>query len=441
MILGYRLWPAVLVTLLTGTGFAALKFVLINELALCYDPAHPPALPFAWMRRILENAYYSGTLPDAVSQGLAAVLTLGVLIGYAINAPLAGAWRCGWLFLISCAGVACGTVLTLWMNAWVVAWGVGVAYGAACAARGKAIPLLSEATGRASTQVSGFMNAALVIGLLGGTVAGTMLAAKIPAHHGGVALRHLAVFAIMAVATLLSLLVRPPEPRRVPFLVGMRELLLGTTSMVRKQWTLLVAGGVSWGIASAASLAVYIDAIDRHRLALPPGAASSLAIFAAIGAILGNLVSHYWGRRRHVISSLVLLGLLLAIYPHVVRGWWSAAGMMVLVGALFAAPTNVLDARVLALAGREGLAGRGSTVMSLVHNVFIFLAGSCLSVPLFLGLMTATEQFTVLGLAGLVAGAVVSRARLRDRPGDSTGLPLPGPTGQVMAAAPTGIAD
>src|SRR5580704_9786959 len=82
VILGFSLWPAVLVTLFTGLGFAGLKFVLINELALSYDPARPPALPFVWMERILHNAVMNGTLSDAVSQGLAAVLTLGVLIGY-----------------------------------------------------------------------------------------------------------------------------------------------------------------------------------------------------------------------------------------------------------------------------------------------------------------------------------------------------------------------
>jgi hypothetical protein len=441
VILGFSLWPAVLVTLLTGLGFAGLKFVLINELALSYDPAHPPALPFAWMARILQNTVANGTLSDAVSQGLAAVLTLGVLVGYAINAPLAGAWRCGWLFLISCAGVAVGTLLTLWVNAWLVAWGVGVAYGAACAARGKVIPLLSIATGRTATQVSGFINAALVIGLLAGTVAGTMLAVSVPAIHGGTAIRHLAVCGIMVVATLVSLLVRPPEPRRVPFSQGVRDLAVGTLGMVQKHWTLLVAGGLAWGIASAASLAVYIDAIDRHRLALHPAFASTLAVFAAIGAIVGNLISHYWGRRRHVISSLALLGGLLAIYPHVVHGWWSAAGMMVLIGTFFAAPANVLDARVLALASRDGQAGRGSTVMSLVHNCFIFFAGCSLSIPLFLGFMTPTEQFSLLGLAGLVAGAIVSRTRLYDRPGDMVSRPLLSAHEQSLAAASTGVAD
>ncbi len=246
-VLGYRLWPAILVTFLTGTGFAGLKFVLINEIALAYDKAHPPDLPFHWMETILDRCVQENTLKDAVSQGLAAVLTLGVLLGYALNAPLASAWRCSRLFVISCAGVAAGTLLTLWGNVWLVVWLVGMAYGAACAARGKVVPLLSVATGRASTQVSGFINAALVIGLLAGTVFGNVLGSYV----GVSATRHYVLFAFMALATVLSLLVRPPEPRRIPFAVGMRDPRRRapppcSSSTGRPCWS---AAGLAWGIA------------------------------------------------------------------------------------------------------------------------------------------------------------------------------------------------
>lgn len=441
MLLGYRLWPAILVTCLTGAGFAGLKFVLINEIALRFDPHHPPPLPFHWMETVLARCLATDSLREAVSQGLAAILTLGVLIGYAVNAPLAGAWRVCWLFLLSCLGVAVGTVATLVWNVWPVAFLVGIAYGAACAARGKVVPLLSTATGRGGTQVSGFMNASLMIGLLGGTVLGTVLGEQVHPWGGCSAqvLRHLVLFSFMAVATALSLLVRPPEPPRVPFGVGVRALAQGTATMLTQHWPLLAGGGLAWGIASAASLAVYVDTIDPHRLGLHPTTASYMAIFAAIGAILGNLASHYWSRRRHVIGALTVLAALLAVYPHVVHHWYMAAAMMVTIGVFFAAPTNVLDARLLVLAGREGLAGRGATVMSLVHNVFIFLVGSGLAIPLFLGAMSPTTQFTVLACAALATGLVVTQARLHDRrPGDP---PLPGPTAQVIAAAPTGVAD
>src|SRR4051812_42064024 len=73
-----RLWPAMLVTLLTGAGFAGLKFVLIGELAFEYSPKDP--LPFEWMDRLVRNCVRHDTLDEAVSQGLAAMLTAGVLV-------------------------------------------------------------------------------------------------------------------------------------------------------------------------------------------------------------------------------------------------------------------------------------------------------------------------------------------------------------------------
>jgi MFS family permease len=428
-----------MVTLLTGAGFAALKFVLIGELAFEYSPTEP--LPFAWMDHVVRNAVAHDTLDEAVSQGLAAILTLGVLIGYLLNAPLAGAWRVGRLFFISCAGVAAGALITAWVNGWLIAALIGIAYGAACAARGKAIPLLARATGRPNTLVSGAVNAALVVGLLAGTVLGTMLRDHMDdwllalgadvSHHQPRIVNHSLLFAFMALATMLSLMVKPPEPRSTPFVQGMRELLDGTVRMFGKHWALLVGGGLAWGIASAASLAVYIDAVGR--LNLHPTNASFMAVFAASGAIVGNLVSHYFTRRRHVMLSLLGLGLCIALYPHVVIDQRTASMMMVLVGAFFAAPANVLDARLLSLAGAAGLAGRGSTVMSLVHNVFIFLVGTGLAVPLFLGAMTPTDQFYFLAAVAVITIVVAGRARLRDSP-VTTVLP-------VEAAAGTGIAD
>src|SRR5687767_2335265 len=66
------LWPAVLVTILTGMGFAGLKFVLIGEIALGFDPARPPLMPFKWLDDVLHSAIAKGTLKEAITQGLAA---------------------------------------------------------------------------------------------------------------------------------------------------------------------------------------------------------------------------------------------------------------------------------------------------------------------------------------------------------------------------------
>jgi hypothetical protein len=406
---GPPLWPAVAVTLMTSAGFAALKFILIGELALEYDPS--VHMPFGWLDDLMRRCYGTGNLDEAVSQGLAAILTLGVLLGYGVNAPLAGAMRVPTLFVISSLMVASGTMLSVMFNPVLVAAGVGVAYGASCAARGKAIPLFTQ-QGRSATTVSGFINAALVIGLLLGTIGGTVLREHLNnGHEHQVGLRHGIIGVFMVATAALSLAVRPTEGRRTPFTEGLRQLAGGTVTMVGRHWALLVAGGLTWGVAQAASLAVYMDGIDRFKIS--PTLASFVGVFAIAGAILGNLASPWLQRRWAVMAGLGALSACVLLYPFIVTSWPGAAVMMVVVGTLFAAPTNVLDARFLSLAHEEGLAGRGSTVMSLVHNSFIFCVGTGLALPLLLGNMAPQQQFYALGAVAALAMVVAGFARIQ----------------------------
>jgi MFS family permease len=408
------LWPAILVSILTGMGFAGLKFVLIGEIALDFAPDTHVPLRIGWLEEIIQHAYHLNILREAITQGLAALLTGGVLFGYLINSPLAGAWRVPWLFVISSAGMAAGTLLSVPFNPWLVAGLVGVAYGAACAARGKVIPLLAAQSGRSSTQVSGYINASLVISLLAGTLFGTLLYDHLPSPWQ----RHGVLFVFLLIATVLGFLVNPQEPPPIPFRTGLRDIVSGTTRMLHDRWPYLVGGGIAWGIASASVLAAFMHAIVTLRLS--PDHAVSLVVFPALGAILGNLLSHRMHRRLQVIASYAALAALIAFYPLLVRGVWSGAGVMTLIGICFSAPTNVLDARLLSFAAAQGTPGRGSTVMSLVHNICILVIGSSLAICLFLGGMDSVAQFHYLGVLCLVTAAVASQARIED-PGDGSG--------------------
>ena len=414
-----RLWPAVLVTFLTGMGFASLKFVLITEIALTFDPATHQPLPIEYFEQVLQACYMKGNLPEAVSQGMATMLTFGVLVGFAVNSPLAGAWRVAPLFALSCALVSVGMLASLLFNPWPIAFVIGLAYGTACAARGKVIPLLAAATGRHNTQVSGYINAALVVGLLAGTIFGNVLGDLFIKNTFDIALfrpwmSHVLLAGFMGVATWLSFLVRVEDPHPTSFRTGLRELVTGTVATCKAHWALLAGGGLIWGIASAASLAVFVYGVDD--LGLDQTKAASVALFAAVGAILGNLASDWLDRRRYVLLCLAGLAVGIFAFPHVVHGYASAAAMMVFVSFMFAAPANVLDARLLFHTAQEGHAGRGSTVMSLIHNVFILATGFTLSVPLFLSKISAAEQFTIMAVITVIAMAVSAFAKLpRDK--------------------------
>jgi hypothetical protein len=403
--------PAVATTFMVGCVFAALKFVLIGRIALDWDPTVPgalDALPSQWLREVTLAAHHRGNLGEAISQAMAVVLTFGLIVGFPLNGPLAGAWRCDRLFAVSTALVGVGCMMALWSNPWLWAGLIGIAYGAACAARGKIVPLLACSTGHSATLISGAVNAALAIGLIAGTIIGSFASQELrsPLHQ------HLLLLMLAAIGVATALAIRVPEPPSVPYREGLRAFASATALLFRRHWALLMGGGLAWGITAAASLALFVHAVDE--LHLPRGLASTLAACAALGAIVGNLSSHRYARRRHVIAAFVVLAATLAAYPWLVTGMATSAVLVFVIGFCFAAPANVLDARFLRLAHDEGLAGLGGTVMSFTHSVAILVIGLGLALPLFLGLVAAHDQFWVLAGIALASCACAAGAQLRD---------------------------
>lgn len=396
-------------------SFAALKFVFIGEIAIDFDPQHPPALPFVWMQEVLAAAIQKETVREAISQGMAAVLTLGVLLGYCINAPMAGALRSKWLFLMSALGVLAGVVASYWLNPWLVAVYIGVIYGTACAARGKVVPLYAMDGKRSNTLVSGLINATLVIGLLLGAVFGSLLYDQLQHLEFKREIRRLVLVGTLLLGAGSSLFICPREAEAIPFRIGLGNLLSTSRVMIRRYWALLIVGGLAWGIGSAASLAGMIFAIDDLHLKFSQAAV--MVLFPAVGAIIGNLVSHWMDKRRYVIGAYIAMAGAVASFPLVLMlpenlHTPATACLMIVVGLLFAAPTNVIDAKLLANCAAEGDPGRGSTSMSLWHNVFILVIGSGLAIPLFLGWMSAAGQFYFLAGCTLLTAFLTIFTRL-----------------------------
>jgi predicted MFS family arabinose efflux permease len=318
------------------------------------------------------------------------------------------------LFLFSTLGVAICALATGIINPWIMASLIGVIYGTACAARGKVVPLYALEGHRSNTLVSGMMNAILVVGLLTGAVFGSVLFSQCDDDYLGKYAwfsffgerwwRRIIIAGILLIGATLALKVTPREATPIPFRTGLHDLLAISRSMFRRYWALLIAGGLAWGTASAASLAGMIYAVDDLHLKFEQ--ATVMVIFPAVGAIIGNLVSHWLDRRRYVIGALVVMAITIALFPLLSMNIPAAAVMMVLIGMFFAAPTNVLDAKLLACAAAEGDPGKGSTSMSLWHNVFILGIGVGLALPLFLGWMSAAGQFYFLGGMTIVTAIV-----------------------------------
>lgn len=416
----FPLWPAIAITILTAAGFAIFKFVLLSEIALDITTAEK-TLPFEFLRLFVQS-HPGIDLKESVMQGLAAILTAGVLVGYLMNAPLAEAWRCSRLFVLSCLGMALVSLMAIpsVLNPWISAFLMGGIYGTACAARGKTIPLLALGNGRHNTLVNGIMNASLVVGLLGGIILGGFISISFVGDTNTSAgkildadwMAHVVLSVMLVIATLVGLRLRVPEQPHQSFGVALKHLLSSTVTLSHRYWSLLLSGGIAWGISTAFGLALVINVVTTCHLKYDT--AVSLGAFGAVGAILGSTVSDWFARRRWVISGfLILAGVIFAI-PHLVVGYWSAALLTLLFGFFFMVPTNIIDARFLALAARDGMAGYGGSVFSLIHNIFILLISTGLAVALFVGSIKADHQFIVLAVFAVLAAAFAGVAKLSD---------------------------
>ena len=257
----WKLWPGILLALATSLSFSVFKFVVIGEIALSPETARA-SMPLEWLRVFIDNMPAEMPLSEAVGQALSAVFTLGILIGFAVNAPLAGAWRVPPLYLISCLGMLAMAFVPLAGGSWpwFAALGIGGTYGIACAARGKSIPLLAAGSGRSDTHVSGLINAGLVVGLLLGTVTGSNLAKFFIGDPANKALptvgawidadwiAHAILGGILLLSAASCAFLRIPEETPTPFLKGMKELFATTVRMVRRYAGLLIGGGIAWAL-------------------------------------------------------------------------------------------------------------------------------------------------------------------------------------------------
>lgn len=435
----FPLWPAIAVTMLTAAGFAIFKFVLLSEIALDIETAKK-TLPFEFLR-VFVQAHPGIELKESVMQGLAAILTAGVLVGYLLNAPLAESWRCSRLFVLSCLGMALVSLVAIptLLNPWISAFLMGGIYGTACAARGKTIPLLALGNGRHNTFVNGIMNASLVVGLLGGIILGGFISISFVGDTDtskGKFLdadwaAHVVLSVLLIVGTLVGLRLRVPEQQQQSFGIALKRLLGSTSILTRRYWSLLLSGGIAWGISTAFGLAMVIFVVEKCHLKYDT--AVSLGVFGAIGAILGSYVSDWFARRRWVITGFLILAAVIFSIPYLVQdysgsfavgttmtipynisAYWVAAVLTMFFGFFFMVPTNIIDARFLALAARDGMAGYGGSVFSLIHNIFILIISTGLAVALFLEYILADHQFVVLAAAAVLAAAFTGVAKLSD---------------------------
>ena len=205
--------------------------------------------------------------------------------------------------------------------------------------------------------------------------------------------------------------------RKIPFAKAYANLVEDSISLFFRYLSYLVSSPLIWGVAGAVSLAV--TAYAEQKGLGGPTKCSLMSLYAAIGIILGNLLSPRLAPHRYSASFLsgTSFMILIACIPVFIelglnrvsdsRELYLPLAVYVgFVGFFFGICSNLIDAEYLQRVGENGKEGTGATLHSFCIAVFAFLICAIVGFSILEGWMNAITQFILLS-ALVVIGMVV----------------------------------
>ena len=278
------------------------------------------------------------------------------------------------------------------------------------AAKMATVPIEAEDSRRSPFFVNGLLSAVFIVGMLAGLPLGTYCYDW--NADRGIALG-IGIF-ILASATAWGLVYE--DERKIAFGKAYANLVEDSISLFFRHILYLLSSPLIWGVGGAVSLAVTAYA-EQQKLG---GATecSLMSLYAAIGIIVGNVLSPRFAPKRYssaFLSGLALLGLVSGIPVFVEVGlqqvedaralYFPLATYMIVVGFFFGVCSNLIDAEYLQRVGEEGKEGTGASLHSLCIAVFAFLVCAIVGLSILRGWMDVISQFVLL--AALLAVGVL----------------------------------
>ena len=347
-------------------------------------------------------------------QAINSLLTVGPVFAYVFTAPLVSS--CKKRQVMTTSALLTGVILTLghfsgWPgSAWLYLFLIGLIMSVFAAAKMATVPIEAEDSGRSPFFVNGLLSAVFIVGMLAGLPLGTYCYDW--NVDRGIALG-IGIF-LLASATAWGLVYK--DERKIAFGKAYANLLEDSISLFFTHILYLLSSPLIWGVGGAVSLAVTAYA-EQQKLG---GATecSLMSLYAAIGIIVGNVLSPRFAPKRYssaFLSGLALLGLVSGIPVFVEVGlqqvedaralYFPLATYMIVVGFFFGVCSNLIDAEYLQRVGEEGKEGTGASLHSLCIAVFAFLVCAIVGLSILRGWMDAISQFVLL--AALLAVGVL----------------------------------
>ncbi|MBF0197485.1 MAG: MFS transporter [Planctomycetes bacterium] len=357
----------------------------------------------------LSKTEYSLEDKPWIIQLVGALMTLGPFVVYILSGPLASAMRKNRLMMMTCiltAIIAAIGAFNSWAGSmWLYLILIGMTTGVFSAGKMAAVPLEAMRNSWETDKMNGLVSILFIIGMLVGIPAGTLAWGR---------LESLGVYfgiGAFLLAGLAAFWCHFPNENLKSFKQSRRLLTEETLMLFFRYPLFLLSSPVIWGVAGVMSLAVtsYAEVMSMGSTVM----CSLMPLFAAVGVILGNLISMKCVKYRWQASfiSCLAMTLIIAFFPLLIQtadAYVSKSVLYVLTASLltldalfFGCCTNLIDSEFLKKAAQEKKEGTGAALQSALLALSSFVIGSLMGSIILLGWLDASTQFLLLALLSL----------------------------------------
>ncbi len=357
------------------------------------------ATQFYMLEKMLT--WYGADSRDWLIQAIAAAMTAGPVLVYFVSGPLAAAFKKRYVMGISvwlaAVVLVFGGYLGWPFSPWLYLIMIGLLLGIFNAGKMASVPLISGMLKKTTTTVNAGMSILFVVGLLTGYPMGTKLFKDYPKKG------YLIAAGLLFITGLFALLCRYTKERTKPFITEQKHIVSETGYLFKRHALFLLMGPILWGVAGAANLAIAALVV-REGIGKEMQAAF-IPLWAAVGAIAGNLISPLFYRMRFIFASLFtfLMAILLLFIPALAVSYPVVIIGAVILGLLFGAATNLNDSTFLERVGEEGREGTGAALQSAMLAVCSVSAAVLITFALIYKLILPNTAFLIFAFLTLVS--------------------------------------
>lgn len=344
---------------------------------------------------------------DWVVQLVGAVLTIGPLLIFPLAAPMANAFKKRKVMsmsLLLCLTITSLGAISNWeASLWTYITLFGISIGNFSMSKMSCVELQAKQQNVKTDTVNAGMTITFLVGMLSGIVASTW------AYKNVQELSHWVPSISLFLALLSSYFLKFKNEKLISYKKSQRDLIKQSMYLLKKFPHHCFMTSLLWGVAGALSLAVTAS-VEIAEIATEVEA-SFVSLAAAIGIILGNVISVKFNAHKEPLikTSIVMMCLGSLFIPNsiswletlsfsITLQYYSILLEMVFMGMFFGISTNLVDSDFLHKTSLKNLGTNAAALQSCLISLSSLVIGTGLAMCLMTDIISIDSQYSILSL-------------------------------------------